>query len=251
MSSTIPLPPREQLYNRYCSNKHRVTGAGQLMLATRESLAQRNPPQDATREQEHCDAPDIEDDAHGRRKGRWVVGCAGEGRYSVPRGPAPGQVNSLNAWCKVTVLRLKGCGLGEGGGRALRLNTTVTSLDLFNNSLGEGGGRAIAQTLRLKTRLLRQTLAGMAWERAEGGRWQRHCASTPRLRRLTLPRRAWERAEGGRWRRHCASTHGYVALPWQEWRAIGEGHWCCRFVSAKLNYIVKLGRAGCVLLCFL
>jgi hypothetical protein len=22
MSSTIPLPPREQLYNRYCSNKH-------------------------------------------------------------------------------------------------------------------------------------------------------------------------------------------------------------------------------------
>jgi len=123
------------------------------MLATRESLAQRNPPQDATREQEHCDAPDIEDDAHGRRKGRWVVGCAGEGRYSVPRGPAPGQVNSLNAWCKVTVLRLKGCGLGEGGGRALRLNTTVTSLDLFNNSLGEGGGRAIAQTLRLNTTL--------------------------------------------------------------------------------------------------
>jgi len=27
MSSTIPLPPREQLYNRYCNNKHTHTKA--------------------------------------------------------------------------------------------------------------------------------------------------------------------------------------------------------------------------------
>ena len=42
--------------------------------------------------------------------------------------------------------------------------------------------------------------------RAEGGRWQRHCASTPRLRRSTSAGMPWERAEGGRWQRHCAST---------------------------------------------
>ena len=45
-----------------------------------------------------------------------------------------------------------------------------------------------------------------AWQRAEGGRWQRHCALTLRLRRPTYTGLAWERAEGGRWRRHCAAT---------------------------------------------
>jgi hypothetical protein len=51
------------------------------------------------------------------------------------------QLNGLNAWCKVTVLRLNSCGLGEGGGRALaealRLNTTVTSFDLSDNGMRE------------------------------------------------------------------------------------------------------------------
>ena len=54
------------------------------------------------------------------------------------------KLNGLNAWCKVTVLRLKSCGLGERGGRALAealsLNTTVASLELGLNHLGEGGG---------------------------------------------------------------------------------------------------------------
>ena len=63
------------------------------------------------------------------------------------------KLNGLNAWCKVTDLRLKSCDLGEGGGRALaealRLDTTLTSLDLRGNGLGEGGGRALAETLRL------------------------------------------------------------------------------------------------------
>ena len=67
------------------------------------------------------------------------------------------KLNGLNAWCKVTELRLKSCDLGEGGGRALaealRLNTTLTSLDLGSNGLGEGGGRALAETLRLNTTL--------------------------------------------------------------------------------------------------
>ncbi len=67
------------------------------------------------------------------------------------------QLNGLNAWCKVTVLRLRNCGLAEGVGRAL------------------------AETLRVNTMLTsRSTFATMAWERAEGGRWQRHCASTTR-----------------------------------------------------------------------
>jgi hypothetical protein len=63
------------------------------------------------------------------------------------------KLKGLNAWCKVTVLRLETCGLGEGGGQALaealRLNATVTSLNLWNNGLGEGGGRALAEALRL------------------------------------------------------------------------------------------------------
>ena len=67
----------------------------------------------------------------------------------------------LSAWCKLTVLRLEECSLGEGGGRAQRPCATTP-------------------------RSRRSTLALMTWERAEGGRLQRHCASTPRLRRLTL-----------------------------------------------------------------
>jgi hypothetical protein len=72
----------------------------------------------------------------------------------------------LNAWCKVTVLRLKDCSLGEGGGRALadilRVNTTLALLDLYFNRPGEvSGGRALAEALRLNLapRLRRSTLA--------------------------------------------------------------------------------------------
>ena len=97
------------------------------------------------------------------------------------------KLHGLNAWCKVTVLRLKDCGLGStgavrlseaiasflsaslvemnlekneigaGGGRALakalRPNTTLTSLNLRDNVLGEGGGRALAETLRFNATL--------------------------------------------------------------------------------------------------
>jgi hypothetical protein len=68
---------------------------------------------------------------------------------------------------------------------------------------------------------------GAAWERAEGGRWPRHCASTPWLRRSTLDSMAQERAEGGRWQRLCASTpqlrHSTLAgITWE--RAEG-GRW--------------------------
>jgi hypothetical protein len=58
----------------------------------------------------------------------------------VPNGRGLLDLKGLNAWCKVTVLRLRNCGFEEGGGRALteamRLNTT-------GNDLGEGGGRAL------------------------------------------------------------------------------------------------------------
>ena len=60
------------------------------------------------------------------------------------------KLHGLNAWCKVTVLRLQSCGLGEGGGRALaealRLNSTLTSLDLYNNDLREEIQSALAQS---------------------------------------------------------------------------------------------------------
>ncbi len=58
----------------------------------------RNPPQDDAREQDHCAAPDVEEDAHGRRKGR--CGCAGEALGSVPRRPRAflDKLNGLTAW---------------------------------------------------------------------------------------------------------------------------------------------------------
>ena len=67
------------------------------------------------------------------------------------------KLNGLNAWCRVTELRLNECKLGEGGAQAiaaaLRVNTTLTELDLRINVLGEGGGQAIAAALRVNTTL--------------------------------------------------------------------------------------------------
>ena len=64
----------------------------------------------------------------------------------------------------------------EGGGRALeealRLNTTVTSLN-------RGGDYSL-------------NLSDNDLQRAEGGRWQKHCASTPPLRRSTLASMTWD-----------------------------------------------------------
>ena len=63
------------------------------------------------------------------------------------------KLNGLNAWCRVTELRLNECELGEGGAQAiaaaLRVKNTVTSLNLETNELGEGGGQAIAAALRV------------------------------------------------------------------------------------------------------
>ena len=81
--------------------------------------------------------------------------CRGGGECGSQGRGLLGKFNGLNTWCKVTVLRLQSCGLGEGGGRVLAEtlchNTTVTSLDLGFNGLGEGGGRALAEALRLNT----------------------------------------------------------------------------------------------------
>ena len=87
-------------------------------------------------------------------------------------------------------------GLGGGGGRALaetlRLNTTLTSLSLSATSLRGDGGRAVAETLRLNTTLTELDLGYNDLERAEGGRLQRLCASTPPLRGSTLKTMDWE-----------------------------------------------------------
>ena len=52
------------------------------------------------------------------------------------------KLNCLNAWCRVTELRLNECALGEGGGQAiaaaLRENHMLTELDLDCNSIGKG-----------------------------------------------------------------------------------------------------------------
>ena len=56
--------------------------------------------------------------------------------------------NGLNAWCRVTELRLNECALGEGGGQAiaaaLRENHTLTELNLWNN--GEGAESVVRQS---------------------------------------------------------------------------------------------------------
>ena len=47
------------------------------------------------------------------------------------------KLNGLNAWCKVIVLRLAWCELGDGGAQAiaeaLRVNNTLKELDLKGN----------------------------------------------------------------------------------------------------------------------
>ena len=90
------------------------------------------------------------------------------------------KLNGLNAWCKVTVLHLECCGLGEAGGRALaealRLNTSLKVLDHCNHygglnyavGLGEGGGRALAEALRLSTTLTSLDLRGNRLRWGEG-----------------------------------------------------------------------------------
>ena len=72
-------------------------------------------------------------------------------------------------------------------------------------------GRGTTSTSRPRLRL--STLTGIAWERAEGGRWQRLCASTPQLRRSTFlqsPGRG-RRAVAGRGT--APQHHGYVSQP--------------------------------------
>ena len=60
------------------------------------------------------------------------------------------KLNGLNAWCRVTELRLNECALGEGGGQAiaaaLRENHTLTGLNLCHNGLGEGGKSVVRQS---------------------------------------------------------------------------------------------------------
>ena len=70
------------------------------------------------------------------------------------------RLNSLNAWCKMIVLRLGGCDLGDDGTReiaaALRVNSTLQTLNLGGNRLGADGAREIAAALRVNSTL--QTL---------------------------------------------------------------------------------------------
>ena len=57
------------------------------------------------------------------------------------------KLNGLNAWCRVTELRLNECALGEGGGQAiaaaLRENHTLTELNLDDNSLERAQDRQL------------------------------------------------------------------------------------------------------------
>ena len=130
-------------------------------------------------------------------------------------------MDGLNAWCKVTVLRLKSCGLGEGGGRALetlRLNTTISSLDL------RGGRRAGAG--RGTARQHHDCVARPLLQRP--GRWRRAGAdrgpATEHQAHVVRPWRQWP--DGGRragaGRGTAPQHHGYVVRPQRQWHERGS-----------------------------
>jgi hypothetical protein len=123
------------------------------------------------------------------------------------RGQTLAEALPLNA--TLTSIDLHGNSLGEGGGRAmaeaLRLSITLTSLGHSNNRLGEGGGRALAEALRLNTTLTWLDLGVNDLGEGRGRSLaETLCLTlvTPRSRRSSFAALAWERAEGGRWQRH-------------------------------------------------
>jgi hypothetical protein len=67
------------------------------------------------------------------------------------------KLNNLNAWCKVIVLNLYDCELGDDGAReiaaTLRVNSTLQTLNLRNNSVGADGAPEIAAALRVNSTL--------------------------------------------------------------------------------------------------
>ena len=131
------------------------------------------------------------------------------------------KLNGLNAWCKVTVLRLKSCSLGEGGGRALaetlRLNSTLKSLNLSENDLGEGGGRALAETLRLNSTLTSLDLGGNGLGEGAGRAMAEALRLNSTLTSLDLCFNGL--GEGGGWalvRDTAPQQHAHVARPQQK-----------------------------------
>jgi hypothetical protein len=69
----------------------------------------------------------------------------------------------------------------------------LNDVTLRHDFIGEDGERALAETLLLNTTVAALASLTMVWERTEGGRWQRHCGSTPQFRRSTSPTMAWEK----------------------------------------------------------
>ena len=62
----------------------------------------------------------------------------------------------------------------------------------------------------------RSSFARISWERVRGGRWQRHCASSPRLPRSTLTTITWKRLlwwRAGAGRDTAPQHHCFVAHP--------------------------------------
>jgi hypothetical protein len=74
------------------------------------------------------------------------------------------KLNSLNAWCRVILLKLYDCQLGADGAReiaaVLRENSTLHTLNLDGNGVGADGAREIAAVLRENTTLHTLNLDG-------------------------------------------------------------------------------------------
>ncbi len=133
------------------------------------------------------------------------------------------KMNGLNVWCKVTVLRLERCGLGEGGGWSL------AEALLLENSVPNAGGQ-------------RLPAAGgdRAWAARTGSGPMRMCgdifaaARLWRGRLLTIGRLSC---------RHpvvvCAGRGGRVAVSGRSvaWACSGRGAAICVRVSSSVNHL--------------
>ena len=93
MSSTIPLPPREQLWNRYCSNKQ------QQVALTRWHTTLRR----ITQVDVECDAAAVAPSPPFRSLVSRLIGC-----YSRSDGPSPVTDNSVLVVFKLNVLEEQG-----------------------------------------------------------------------------------------------------------------------------------------------
>ena len=141
----LSSPPGHCTWTRRAvrSRRESIASSSKMLF----NSCRRRAPQDAAREQDNGAAPDVEDDAHGLRKCKTAAVVQARCGLTFCGGQEL-QLNSLNAWCKVTVLCLKNCRLGRTGAVSLAeaiassFSAFLVELDLERNDLGRSRWRA-------------------------------------------------------------------------------------------------------------